>query len=255
RPDDPLSRSIGESIWPEWLSQQMLEQERTSQGPRNWTSLYQQRPTPDEGGYFQRKWFKYYDFLPEHLRIYGASDFAVSEKHGDYTVHLVAGVDPIGDIYLLDLWRSQSHALDWVETLFAITQRYRDRLHIWTSEEDQIARAVGPFIAKFARERQQYFTLYALKVAGDKKAQTRSIQARVQQGCVIFPRNAAWLAEFEAELLQFPAGKHDDQVDALGMLGRCLDKHRAATVPKQPEPARTITIAVPGALPVTRVNL
>lgn len=29
---------------------------------------------------------------------------------------------------------------------------------------------------------------------------------------------------FEAELLTFPAGRHDDQVDALGLVGQLLDK-------------------------------
>jgi hypothetical protein len=39
-------------------------------------------------------------------------------------------------------------------------------------------------------------------------------------GKVYFPRHASWLATLEAELLQFPAGVHDDQVDALGLIGR-----------------------------------
>jgi phage terminase large subunit-like protein len=38
------------------------------------------------------------------------------------------------------------------------------------------------------------------------------------------PTRALWYAEFRAELLSFPAGKHDDQVDALSLIGQVLDK-------------------------------
>jgi hypothetical protein len=38
------------------------------------------------------------------------------------------------------------------------------------------------------------------------------------------PFNAAWFPEFRRELLSFPSGKYDDQVDALGLIGQLLDK-------------------------------
>jgi len=100
-----VGRKVGESLWPGWFGDAYFAQERISQGPRNWTSLYQQKPTPDEGGYFERQFFQYFDEPPPHLQVYGASDYAVSEDHGDYTVHLVVGIDPDSDIYILDLWR------------------------------------------------------------------------------------------------------------------------------------------------------
>jgi hypothetical protein len=36
--------------------------------------------------------------------------------------------------------------------------------------------------------------------------------------------DAEWYAAFRAELLSFPAGKHDDQVDAIGLVGQLLDQ-------------------------------
>jgi hypothetical protein len=44
-----------------------------------------------------------------------------------------------------------------------------------------------------------------------------------------------WFADLRAELLSFPAGKHDDQVDALGLVGQLLDKISAGPRPKPPE--------------------
>ena len=48
------------------------------------------------------------------------------------------------------------------------------------------------------------------------------------------PSNAPWVAEFKRELLSFPAGKHDDQVDALGLIGQLLDQMVPGVKPKEP---------------------
>jgi hypothetical protein len=45
------------------------------------------------------------------------------------------------------------------------------------------------------------------------------------------PARAPWLADFRSELLSFPAGKHDDQVDAIGLIGQLLDKMANGVVP------------------------
>jgi len=50
------------------------------------------------------------------------------------------------------------------------------------------------------------------------------------------PRSASWRAEFESELLRFPAAKHDDRVDALGLIGNLLDDSRAPSKPKTADP-------------------
>jgi len=48
------------------------------------------------------------------------------------------------------------------------------------------------------------------------------------------PTWASWYSEFKSELLSFPAGKHDDQVDALGLIGQLLDQMVAGQNPKPP---------------------
>ena len=47
---------------------------------------------------------------------------------------------------------------------------------------------------------------------------------------------APWYSDLRAELLSFPAGKHDDQVDALGLIGQLLDRITAGQKkPKIPD--------------------
>ena len=66
-------------------------------------ALIQQNPVLEGGGYFKLDWIKYYDARPNNLRIYGASDYAVTADGGDFTEHGVAGIDPDANLYLLRL--------------------------------------------------------------------------------------------------------------------------------------------------------
>jgi hypothetical protein len=55
------------------------------------------------------------------------------------------------------------------------------------------------------------------------------------------PVNADWYPALRSELLSFPAGKHDDQVDALGLVGQLLDHMLAGQKPKKPEKPENIS--------------
>ena len=76
RLDDPLGRQIGETLWPEWFS--LAHWEPFKKNPRTWSSLYQQKPAPAEGTFFQRGWFRRYrpGSLPTKLNYYITSDHA-----------------------------------------------------------------------------------------------------------------------------------------------------------------------------------
>lgn len=103
---DPLRREIGQMLWPEWFDAKHWQQFRLNR--RTWSSLYQQRPAPDDGILFRRDDMATYDRAPEGLRIVGASDYAVTPDGGDWTELGVAGIAQDGSIYLLDWWRGQT---------------------------------------------------------------------------------------------------------------------------------------------------
>jgi hypothetical protein len=70
----------------------------------------------------------------------------------------------------------------------------------------------------------------------DKAVRAQSIRGRMAMGGIYIPAYVPWFADFRAELLSFPAGKHDDQVDALGLVGQLLDRMIPGRVPKKEEP-------------------
>jgi len=218
-------------LWPEWYNLEALEQIRSTIGPREWSALYQQQPTPDEGDYFKREWVKYYDEIPKHLRIYGASDYAVTANGGDYTVHGVIGIDPDDNMYVLDWWREQTDSLTWVEV--AIDMMAKHRPLIWIEEQGQIIKGVGPFLDKRMRERKVYVVRKPLVSSRDKATRAQSFRGRMAMGKVFFPRDAHWTTDLIHETLRFPSGTHDDQVDVLSLFGRMLDDMHRGTVPRR----------------------
>jgi hypothetical protein len=57
------------------------------------------------------------------LNVYGASDYAVTSRGGDFTVHVVIGVDQKCRMFLLDLWRQQASSNVWMEAYCDLVQK------------------------------------------------------------------------------------------------------------------------------------
>jgi predicted phage terminase large subunit-like protein len=227
----PAINEDGEALWPEHYPLDALEQIRRNTLPRFWSALYQQRPAPEEGEYFKRDWFRWYTTPPKHLRIYGASDYAVTDGGGDATVHIVVGIDPDDNLYVLDMWRGRTQSNIWVEEFLNIVEARKPLK--WAEEQGQILKSLGPFIDKRMRERKVYCHRQPFPSVADKPTRCRAFQARAAMGKVYLPLNAGWVSDLLTEMLTFPVGKHDDQVDALSLIGRMLDTMTAGRAPPQ----------------------
>lgn len=228
---DPLGRKPGEYLWPEWFDKQFWEEtKRTQAGDiRNWNSLYQQRPSVEEGTFFKREWFQWYDKPPKHINIYGASDYAVTDGGGDWTEHGVCGVDPMDDLYILDWWRGQTSSDEWIETQLDLIRKHKPLL--WVGEAGPIKRSIEPFLLKRMRERKDYCRMDWFASVTDKASRARAFQARAAQKKVFLP-DQPWAHELLNQLLRFPGGAVDDGVDVCSLFGRMLDQTFAANLPR-----------------------
>ncbi len=242
--DDMLGRAPGEFLWgdDDYGFGAKLRDDfaaLTNAGrTRDWSALYQQRPSPETGDYFRKEWLRPSPSMPERstLRVYGASDYAVTQDGGDYTVHVVVGVDPDRRLWLLDLWRGQSSSDKWVEALCDLVKQWKPIG--WAEETGQIKSGVGPFLEQRMRQRQAFVARTQFPTRGDKAIRAQSIRGRMALDGLYLPQAAVWRADLEAEMMSFPAGKHDDQVDALGLLGQLLDKMAVGERPRAAAPPR-----------------
>jgi predicted phage terminase large subunit-like protein len=53
-----------------------------------------------------------------------------------------------------------------------------------------------------------------IKPLGDKVMRMHAQTAQIEGGFVLLPKQAPWPASYQAELITFPKGKYDDQVDS-----------------------------------------
>lgn len=249
---DVLGRKVGERLWPEYFTEEMVA--RAKMNLDIWMSQYQQKPIVESGQYFKREWVQEFETgldgwpviqtsegvtLLKNLTIYGASDYAVTHGGGDFTVHLVVGMDEGGKIYLLDCWRGQTDPSVWIAELARLAAKWKPME--WFEEKGQIAKGLGSSISKSLSEQECYLyrSQYAMPRGADglnsKQVGAQSIRGRMAQGMVYFPRGVWWMADALSEMMAFPtekSGTHDDFVDCLSLIGRALDRMVDATRPE-----------------------
>ena len=205
--------------------------------PMMWAALYQQRPAPEEGDFFKAAWLRSYEKLPacETLCVYGASDYAVTADGGDYSVHILVGLDPDARMYVLDVWRKQASSDAWVE-FCDLVKDWKPMM--WAEEQGQIKAGVGNSSSE-ATTRAAGFggppaIPYARRQVGAGQINPRTHGV----GRALLAHQQAMGGTASLRLLSFPAGKYDDQVDALGLIGQLLEtiilgEEPRATVPLQ----------------------
>ncbi len=214
-----LLRKKGEALHPDRYDlEKLLRIKAQNKGGRWWSALYQQNPVPDDGGYFTKDQFVVGD--PPNIKfanVYIAWDFAISEKkQNDYTVGTVCFQDYNDVLHMVDQVRFKSaDAFYIVESILNLATKWHNPSLVIGFEDGQIYRAIESLLKKRMRERQFYPATTVLKPITDKLARGRALQGRMQQKMVSFARGAPWYDSLKLEMLRFPAGAHDDQVDSL----------------------------------------
>ena len=226
---DPMGREVGQMLWPEWFDSRHWAQFRLNR--RTWSSLYQQIPAPADGILFRRDDMATYEKAPEGLRIVCGSDNAATPDGGDWTEQGAAGIAQDGSLYLLDWWRGQVGPEVWIEKQIDMMVRWKPLA--WFCEAGPLRRATEGRLRQRMIERSVNCRLEYLPTIADKPTMAQSIIATAGMGRLLWPR-AAWVPELQRQCLVFPAGKPDDGVDTLGIIGRGADTMGKALMPQTP---------------------
>jgi predicted phage terminase large subunit-like protein len=201
-------RQKGELLHPEHEPAHVLAELKREMGPIAFSAQYQQSPIPPGGTIIKRKWLTPYDDIRPQSgdRVIISWDIALSEAEtGDYSACVVL-LRRNEVFYVLEVVRGRFPFDTLKRKVMEVKQRYRSSTLL--IEDSAISRG----LIQSLREKSINVTTY--KPDTDKRARVIAQTDLFAGSSVRFPRRAAWLEDFTAELLAFP-GRHDDQVDAL----------------------------------------
>jgi predicted phage terminase large subunit-like protein len=240
-PDDPLGRQIGDILWPEWYTPEMVADLRKDD--LTWRTMWQQQPPSSSGD-----WISAEDILtrpsppadqPRHT--YGMTDLALSVNGGDYTVHFVVGIDQYGDWDILDAVRERVDPDTTSSRIVALSTTYSPQE--WLIDDDNMAKVLMPLVATLARQTNAFVPWKMMPMRGqDKETRAAPLRGMFKRRKIYMPPDAPFRGWLTKELLTFPnaIGQGvDDGIDSLGLLGRrllAIAKPAAPAAPPPPPP-------------------
>lgn len=206
-------RRKGCALHPARNSLAWLESRRLA-SPFVYESQFQQNPVPFQGNIFQREWLKTYktsEINPDWGEIIQSWDTASKDNpFTDFSVCITAVVQQ-SYIYILDVYVARLTFPRLKEMVIELAREYRARTLLIedASSGQELIQEL------YALSPPGVPTPIARRPEGSKLDRAIGATSAIQSGRLLLPDSASWLGEFTAELLAFPNGKHDDQVDAL----------------------------------------
>lgn len=215
---DPLGRKPGEALCPEMLSKETLESIRENMSPLNFMSLYQQMPFSRSGGKFQRKWFAVKETLPDEKFVLCLWywDKAGTAGAGDYSAGVLMGITASGQVWILNVVRGQWSAFErdakMMTSYEAAKLRFAE-LPIPVLWHQQDPGSAGKDSAQATSKALAPIPAHFEPVTGDKETRAEPLSSAFEADNVRL-LNGEWNKFFIDELVAFPRGRNDDQVDA-----------------------------------------
>lgn len=216
--DDILNRKEGDHLWPEFYDLPHYQNLKATLPASDWNSLYQGEPMDAAGGVMEADWIKRYKRLPTRedkdddlkiRRITLSVDTAIkAQDRHDYTA--------------LTIWietKSRQHYLAHVE-------RKKVEFTEMCALIDTVARKwhVDQILVEDKGSGTQYIQLKGTNSIApiipisvnnqSKEFRFDAVTPMFASGSVLMPETAAWLADYEKELLGFPFAQYDDMVDS-----------------------------------------
>lgn len=200
-----------------------VERLKATVGSFVFSSHYLQQPVPEQGEMVKWQWFKRYNQLPlpeSHDSIVQSWDTASKATQlSDYSVcttWLVKGKH----FHLIDVVREKlaypdlrrlaiSHALEYQADTILVEDKGSGTALIQDLRCDETPGV--PYPTPIVPEQ-------------DKITRMSSTSPKIEAGQVYLPESAPWLGDFQAELMAFPHGGHDDQVDSLSQFLGWVDR-------------------------------
>jgi predicted phage terminase large subunit-like protein len=219
-------RKVGDILHPSLEPAHILEEIKARMGTMDFSAQYLQRPIPAEGNLIRREWIRLYRALPEKKPgdyIVISWDTAMKPTEiSDYSVGTAWYVQG-ENCYLTEVVRGR---FDFTELKRAVIRQRNQWPDAHILIEDK-----GSGTSLIQQLRHEQVNTIAISPENDKVTRLYATQPRFESGSVHFLENASWLDDLVDELLGFPEGRHDDQVDSISQALAWIEKRKRSDVP------------------------
>jgi len=222
---EPLGRKPGEPLALGRFSLATLESRRKTAGSLMWSALFQGVPRPLEGSMFKRDWLLEIAKLPtvkgeagepdtpeRFVALVRYWDKAGTADGGDYTAGVLMGKTVRDQYIVVDCQRGQWSAHEREQRIKATAERDRDRFETVDTWIEQEPGSGGKESAESTVRNLAGHNVHSERATGEKHVRAQPFAAQCEAGNVSILRGA-WAPAYTDELLAFPNGSHDDQVD------------------------------------------
>jgi predicted phage terminase large subunit-like protein len=204
----------GEPLQIEREGTTVLDAIKRDLGSQKFSAQYLQQPVPAGGNAVKREWLGFYDAVPTFLlgdRIVQSWDVAAGiGENNDFSVG-TTWLRRATKYYLIDVFRQRLPYPDLRRRIVSLAREFG-------ADTVLIEKAgFGLTLLQEIRAELPIGMIEPLGIVprGGKQERLAAQSAKIEAGRIFLPKEAPWLADFLHELLAFPNGRHDDQVDSL----------------------------------------
>jgi predicted phage terminase large subunit-like protein len=203
----------GALLFPKLFTPEVVARTKRRLGPRHYSAQEQQRPILTTGTIFRKATFRRYNHDPQRFQCdeYAISVDCAFRKHDDtdFVVFQVWGRRGT-DRYLLDQVRERMTYTETRAALVSLRAKWRQVRVILVE-----AKANGDALLDDLRTVLPGLLAFEPGNASkDVRAELAAVDFEAGHVYLPEPRWCPWITDYERELLEFPGGNHDDQVDA-----------------------------------------
>lgn len=215
-----LTREAGNLLHEDRIGEDEIARLRAEMGERLFEAQYNQRPQPPGGALFKGEWLQRYDEVPPPHQVQGIfqswdTAYDIEDQH-DYSVCSTWALSGKRS-FLLDIYRDKLEFPDLERAIYRLRGE-------WEADYVIVEKAgAGLSVAQNIRRAGDNRWIDAMPPQGSKQHRASQQTPRFERGEIFLPREAPWLRAFEEELLSFPHGRHDDQVDSVVQFLAALD--------------------------------
>ena len=220
--NDPLNREAGEVLCPQMVSEKLIGLIKENTSSYNFESLYQQKPFLKTGGFFKKEMFtSIFEKLPEDVVLKKAVWYwdkaATVNEDSDFSSGALLAIDNHEDVWVLEVirgqWETYERNRNMKDGYERSVRKYKfsEPPQIWHPQDPGSA-GIDSALAtsKALRPYPSHFEV----VSGSKVVRAEPWQSALECKSVRFI-DGNWMMGLILEHLQFPKGKHDDQIDAI----------------------------------------